>query len=60
MNDKEFRCLLDLFMVSDPWPLDDRESNKILGEMLDRLARERSFKDWVGAYHRENKASVAQ
>jgi len=55
MTDKEFRCLLDLFMVSDPWPLEDGESNEIIGKMLDRLSRERGYQDWVGAFHRFGK-----
>ena len=56
ITDKEFRYLLDLYMVSDPWPLEDGESNGVLGKMLDRLSsEEHGFDNWVEAYHGKNR-----
>ncbi len=60
ISDKEFRCLLDLYMASDPWPLDDGESNDILGKMLDRISKEHGFSSWVEAYHGKNKDQPTQ
>ena len=51
MTDTEFKFLLDLYMVSDPWPLNDGQSNEIIGEMLNRESRERGYDGWVDAYH---------
>lgn len=50
MNDQEFRVLLDLCMVSDPWPLgeDERET---FDRMLKRESERRGFDSWVVAYH---------
>jgi hypothetical protein len=51
MGYKEFRCLLNLFMVSDPWPLSptDRE---LMESMLDRISQERGYEHWLDAYHK--------
>lgn len=46
----EFRHLLDLFMASDPWPLDDREHGAIQ-DMLNRFSKEHGFRSWTAAYH---------
>jgi len=52
MSDRGFRVLLSLFMVSDPWPLDeDVEGQQALYEFLEDQARERGFENWVDAYH---------
>lgn len=51
MKDNEFRMLLDLRMVSDPWPLDEQASETML-EMLNRKAALEGYMDWVDAYHR--------
>lgn len=51
MTDKEFRALLNLYMVSDPWPLEDKESNAAVGRVLARESDRRGYEDWVGAYH---------
>lgn len=48
--DEAFRVLLDLFMVSDPWPLSDREKNKMYA-FLTAEASKRGYDGWVGAYH---------
>jgi len=50
MSDKEFRVLLNLFMVSDPWPLTDSEQEQ-MEEMLNREAVKRGHENWVVAYH---------
>lgn len=55
ITDKEFRYLLDLYMVSDPWPLGDGESDEVLGKMLDRVSKERGFASWLEAYHGKNR-----
>lgn len=51
MNDLEFRILLDLYMVSDPWPLDDSESNNVIGGLLNRESKKRGFDGWIVAFH---------
>ena len=50
MTDDEFRMMLDLWMVSDPWPLSGRDSRTLHG-MLTRLSKERGFVDTIAAYH---------
>ena len=50
MRDLEFRFLLDLFMVSDPWPL-DKQSQDVIENMLDEEAKKRGFDGWVSAFH---------
>lgn len=50
MSDKEFRALLDWFMVSDPWPLDEF-AHKTIQTMLDLESVRRGFPTWVDAYH---------
>lgn len=50
MSPTEYRALLDLFMVSDPWPLEDANQRTLL-VLLNREARERGFVDWISAYH---------
>ena len=50
MTDDEFRMMLDLWMVSDPWPLSGRDS-RTLHDMLMRLSKERGFEGIVAAYH---------
>jgi len=48
--DRPFRVLLDLYMVSDPWPLSD-ESSGVLFAFLDAEASKRGYDTWVDAYH---------
>ena len=50
MTDAEFRTLLDLWMVSDPWPLDDN-AHSVIEAYLDRASIDRGFPNWVVAYH---------
>lgn len=54
MNEEEFGTLLDLYMVSDPWPLP--QGNQVLGDFLDRSARRRGFDNWIHAYHAHARA----
>lgn len=51
MTGDRFRMLLDLCMVSDPWPL-DALADAILKDWLDAESRERGFDNWVEAFHR--------
>ena len=49
MTDIQFRALLDLTMVSDPWPLEYGKDD--IDDLLDGEARERGYSGWVPAYH---------
>lgn len=49
MNPTELRVLLDLYMVSDPWPLE--YGNETLGDFLDKESRKLGYENWVVAYH---------
>lgn len=46
----EFRSLLDLFMVSDPWPLGDK-AHGVLLDLLTCESRVRGYDYWEVAYH---------
>lgn len=48
--DEAFRALLDLFMVSDPWPLEDKQKAVVFG-FLTAEANKRGFDSWTEAYH---------
>jgi hypothetical protein len=54
-TEQEFRALLDLFMCSDPWPLDGIEgddSHAVIEGYLDRVARDgHGASGWIDAYH---------
>lgn len=50
LGEREFRALLNWFMVSDPWPLDD-ESHRAIGALLESESGLRGFSSWVVAYH---------
>ena len=55
LSEQEYRVLLDLFVVSDPWPLTmkrDRDSHTIVMALLQREAKARGLEDWSVAYHR--------
>lgn len=53
IRDGEFRALLDLFMVSDPYP--GSEANHTTVEsLLNRISTFYGYKDWVEAYHEFN------
>lgn len=47
----QFRALLDLWMVSDPWPLDEWQHDE-LGRFITEASKSLGFEDWVEAYHR--------
>jgi len=51
-TDREFRMLLDLFMVTGPWPsvLTD-DDNETFMEMITAESHARGYEDWVAAYH---------
>ena len=49
ISDTEFRVMLDLFMVSDPWPLD--WGHEHMETVLDSEAILRGYDHWVEAYH---------
>lgn len=45
------RTLLDLTMVSDPWPLKPQQQKPLL-EWIDRKVQAKGYSDWVEAYHK--------
>ena len=51
MKKHEFRALVDLFMVSDPWPL-DKAGEVILKAFADEEAKRWGFSNWIEAYMR--------
>jgi hypothetical protein len=51
ISDLAFRSLLDLFMASDPWPLDDDKSRGVLFGFICAEASKRGYSDWIEAYH---------
>lgn len=53
LSAQEFSALMNLMMVSDPWPISDIEGDRIV-DMLNEEARSRDYKDWVEAYHDMN------
>lgn len=58
-REKELRVLLDLFMVSDPWPLND-ESRNVLESMLNEAAQCIGCDNWIDAYHNYTLRKVEQ
>lgn len=48
--DEAFRVLLDLYMVSDPWPLEDNKKGAMFG-FLCAEAHKRGYDGWTEAYH---------
>lgn len=50
MDDRMFRLMLDWFMVSDPWPL-DQEGASLVEFVLNEEALRRDHVDWLDAYH---------
>lgn len=50
MNDKLFRVLLDLWMVSDPWPL-EMQAHEILEASLSFESWQRGYTNMIDAYH---------
>ena len=55
LYDDEFRALLDLFMVSDPWPLDERAEG-VVQDLLTSESASRGYGSWVVAYHEHKTA----
>lgn len=54
MTPQEFRALLDLMMCSDPWPVTDTgngDGHDTLIQLVEREAKERGYRDWIGACH---------
>ena len=60
LHGNEFRHLLDLYMVSDPWPLKDGNSHEVVGNLLNRVAKNYGCKDWVEAYHSFGKNCISE
>lgn len=58
MDDVQFRCFLDLMMVSDPWPLgggsptDTHYSHTALEHLANVESAKRGFSSWFDAYHK--------
>ncbi len=50
MSNALFRALLDWFMVSDPWIL-DQESHNLIKSALDSESTQRGYYNWVVAFH---------
>ena len=50
LTDSEFRTLLDWMMVSDPWPLQGEDEER-MKDLLNREADKRGHSSWVKAYH---------
>jgi hypothetical protein len=48
--DGVFRLLLDLYMVSDPWPLEPDQDQKMQVFLLAEASK-RGYDSWVTAYH---------
>ena len=50
MIDDIFLIMLEWFMVSDPWPLDEAKHDKI-EFVLNIESKNRGYDTWVDAYH---------
>lgn len=46
----ELKCMANLLMVSDPWPLMPRKKNKI-EDYLNKMAKKHGFDNWTALYH---------
>ena len=51
--DDAFRALLDLYMVLDSWPLDERQQ-ALMEAFLECEASKHGYDSWVEAYHEFN------
>jgi len=47
---QEYGTLMNWFMASDPWPINDLEHER-MEEMLNEEAKARGYDGWVHAYH---------
>lgn len=55
LDDDVFADLLELVMVSDPWPLDGAAEDRVI-DLLDDEAKRRGYDDgWIQAYHAPNR-----
>ena len=52
MTDYEFRVLLNLWMVSDPWPLSEKEG-EAFHSFMERKSVGRGYTDIVDAFHNQ-------
>lgn len=50
ITDEAFRVLLDFYMVSDPWPLDQNQKAVFFG-FLTAESHKRDYTDLIEAYH---------
>jgi len=50
LTDEEFRVLLDLIMVSDPWPIEQRNKRTLIN-LLNGESRKRGYVGHIQAYH---------
>lgn len=50
MKDMQFRVLLDLMMVIDPWPLSDVD-HRVFIQLLRNEAKAIGYDDEIAAYH---------
>lgn len=57
MCERTFRVMLDLFMVSDPWPLSEAAQSEYL-KLLETESNLRGYDSWVEAYHRHQPIEV--
>ena len=51
ISDDALRELLDLFMVSDPWPLEGHRTQGLLFGFICAETAKRGYDDWIEAYH---------
>lgn len=55
MTQSEFRAVLDWYMCSDHWAVNDQggnDSHSLVTQWLDRLAKADGWSDWFDAYQR--------
>lgn len=50
LNDREFLALMNLMMVSDPFPT-THEDQSILKRLLLKESKARGYESWTVAYH---------
>lgn len=50
LTDTQFRAMMDLMMVSDPWPLGEPEHAQIENLLIVESER-RGYDSWIVAYH---------
>ena len=49
----EYSALMNLMMVSDPWPTTEIQKRTIT-DLLNEEAKRRNYDDWIEAYHAFN------